>query len=206
MTIKPALPHKFYPIVDDVTWVERLLPLGVSFVQLRIKNKSGPDLENQIKTAIDIQKKYDATIVINDYWKCAIKCGGLYVHLGQEDLESADVKAIKKSGIKFGISTHNHKELENALSYDPDYIALGPIFHPIAKQMTIKPQGLDRIREWKSLTNGIPLVAIGGIRLENVKDVLAYGADTIACIGDILQSENPENQARKWLAAVHETS
>ncbi len=200
------LPHKFYPIVDDVSWVRRLLPLGVKFIQLRIKERTINEVERQIEEAISIQHEYDATVVINDYWKLAIKYRALYIHLGQEDLDDAEVSKIKDAGIPFGISTHNHKELDYALFHEPDYVAIGPIFTPIAKKMDIAPQGLARISEWKMLVKDIPLVAIGGIRLKDVPDVLKQGADAIACIGDISRNENPEAQVVKWLKAVEDAS
>ena len=204
-----TLPHKFYPIVNDVSWIERLLPFGVKFIQYR--NKKVDDkgfIREEIKRALELGKKYDAQIVINDYWDIAIEEGAEWIHLGQEDLQSADKEALKNGEIKLGTSTHNHDELDYALSFEPDYIALGPIYETISKDMVIPAQGLERITEWKQKICDVPLVAIGGITSETVGAVLDRGADSAACIGDILLHESPEDQAKKWinLTENHSTS
>lgn len=197
------LPHKFYPIVNDVAWIERLLPIGVKFIQYRNKKHSDKDyIRSEIKKALALGKKYDAQIVINDYWDIAIEEGAKWIHLGQEDLQTADKNTIKKAGIKLGTSTHNHEELDYALSFEPDYVALGPIFETISKDMVISAQGLERIKEWKTILKNIPLVAIGGITAETVTDVLTASADCVACIGDILLHNNPEKQAKKWISTI----
>ena len=193
---------RFYPVVNHVDWLEWFLPLGVALIQLRIKDCPYEDVQKQIREAVRIGKTYNATVVINDYWQAAIEEEAAYIHLGQEDIAAADVKAIKRAGIPFGVSTHDHAELDYALSFDPDYVALGPIFSPIAKSMAIGPQGLSRVTEWKRLIGDRPLVAIGGIRLGTVQDVLQAGADCVACIGDVVQNDNPKEQARQWIKEI----
>lgn len=196
------LPSKFYPIVDDIDWIERLLPLGVKFIQYRKKGQPESTVRPQIREALSLAKDYNASIVINDYWDIAIEEGARWVHLGQEDLDSLDKKALKEASIKLGTSTHNHRELDRALTFDPDYIALGPVFHTVSKKMVMPEQGLKRVSEWKNLIGGRSLVAIGGIRLENARNVLACGADSVACIGDISLHETPEERVKQWLTQL----
>lgn len=196
------LPSKFYPLADDVKWVEAFAPIGVSFMQLRLKEKPRVELEAQINDALVIASEFKTTLVINDYWDIAIDKGASWVHLGQSDLDGADIDAIKSAGLKFGTSTHDHDELNRVLKLDPNYVALGPIYNTVSKEMYRDPQGLERISEWKSLLKGVPLVGIGGIRLESAEDVLDAGADAVSCIGDVLLHDQPIERAKQWLKLI----
>jgi thiamine-phosphate pyrophosphorylase len=193
---------RFYLIVDDAGWIARLLPCGVKLVQLRVKDQPDAVVRQEIATAKAICARYGAQLVVNDYWQQAIDAGCDYIHLGQGDLDTADVKAIKKAGAKLGLSTHDEAELDRALSHAPDYVALGPIYPTILKQMAFAPQGLPRIGAWKAKIGPIPLVAIGGITLERVPGVLAAGADSAAVVTDITRNAAPEARARAWAAAT----
>ncbi|HEY0145662.1 MAG TPA: thiamine phosphate synthase, partial [Methylovirgula sp.] len=157
---------RFYPIVDSADWVARLLTCGARFVQLRVKDQPIEDVRREIRTARTLCLAAGAELVVNDYWQEAIDLSCTHVHLGQGDLETADVAMIRGANIKIGISTHDEAELARALALKPDYIALGPIYPTILKAMAFAPQGLDRIGEWKKKIGTIPLVAIGGITLE----------------------------------------
>jgi thiamine-phosphate pyrophosphorylase len=193
--------HKFYPIVPDAAWVARIVPLGVKTVQLRVKDADEERVAREISSALAICRAHDCQLVVNDYWRQAIDLGADLVHLGQEDLAVADLAAIRKAGIKLGISTHTHEELRIALAAEPDHVALGPIYETTLKVMKYAPQGLARIGEWKSLI-ACPLVAIGGITLERAPAVLAAGADSIAVVTDIIANPDPERRVRDWLAAL----
>ena len=190
--------YGFYPIVDDYHWLERLLPQGVKTIQLRIKDMSDAQLREQIRQSIEYAKAFDCQLIINDYWEMALEYGAEYLHLGQEDLDVADIKAIQNSGAKLGVSTHSLEELDRALSLDPDYIALGPIYETTLKKMKWDPQGLEKISQWKSKIS-CPLIAIGGITFERAGDVLKAGADSIAVVSDVLYHQHPEMRARQWL-------
>src|SRR5579864_7269404 len=168
-----AYPDRFYPVVDSVAWVARLALLGVGTIQLRAKNLNDADALQTIKDALDVIHGTGARLVVNDYWRAAIEAGAQHLHLGQEDLADADVAAIRAAGLTLGLSTHDDQELENALAAKPDYVALGPIFPTTLKSMRFAPQGIAKITEWKKRIGLIPLVAIGGIRLEQAPEIFA---------------------------------
>jgi thiamine-phosphate pyrophosphorylase len=190
----------FYPIVDACNWLERLLPLGVKLVQLRIKDLPETELRAQITNAKALCAQHQCQLILNDYWELAIELGCDYIHLGQEDVDGADMDAIRAAGIRFGLSTHSHEELARALGFSPDYIALGPVYPTILKKMPWSPQGLERVREWKQRIGDVPLVGIGGLNLERADGVLAAGADVVSVVTDITLNEDPEAQTRRWLA------
>lgn len=192
----------FYPVVPDSRWVERLVPIGTRLVQLRIKDQADAELRRQVREAQAICQRHGAQLVVNDYWQVAIDEGCDFVHLGQEDLLDADIAALRRAGVRIGVSTHDHAELEKGLAVDPDYVALGPIWPTQLKQMPWAPQGLTRLGEWKRLIGDRPLVAIGGLTLERALQCLAAGADVAAVVGDIVNHADPIGQARAWIAAT----
>ncbi|HET6377339.1 MAG TPA: thiamine phosphate synthase [Methylocella sp.] len=204
MTLRVLDP--FYLIVDSAGWIARLLPCGVKLVQLRIKEKPRETVLEEIGKAKALCAHYGAQLVVNDYWQEAIEAGCDFVHLGQDDLEHADLPAIRRAGLKLGISTHDEAELARALEAKPDYVALGPIYPTLLKAMPFPPQGLPRLAEWKAIIGSLPLVAIGGITLERVKPVLEAGADSAAVVTDILRRPDPEQRTRDWVEAVQQTS
>jgi len=190
----------FYPIVDSSAWVQRLVPLGVKLLQLRIKDVAEEDkLRTEIAASSAICQHHGCQLIVNDHWRLAIDEACDFVHLGQEDLVDADVDAIRRAGIHLGVSTHDGKELENALSVAPDYIALGPVFSTSSKSLKWAPQGIEKVTGWKRQVGKLPLVAIGGITLEKAGEVLRSGADSIAVISDVTRSSDPEQRTRDWL-------
>ena len=192
-------PDRFYPVVDSVAWVARLALLGVGTIQLRAKNLSEADALQTIKDALEVIRGTAARLVVNDYWRAAIEAGAKHLHLGQEDLADADVAAIRAAGLTLGISTHDDTELDTALRAKPDYVALGPIFPTTLKSMRFAPQGIPKIAEWKKRVGEIPLVAIGGIKLERASEIFAAGADSIAVVSDITQNADPDKRVKQWL-------
>jgi len=193
---------RVYPIVDSAAWVRRLTPLGVTLVQLRIKDAGQEQLRAEIREAQACCAACGAQLIVNDHWRLALEAGCDFVHLGQGDLESADVPALRRAGVRLGVSTHDEAELERALAIAPDYVALGPIYPTLLKVMPWAPQGLARIGEWKRRIGGRPLVAIGGLTLERLAGVFAAGADVAAVVTDIVRAEQPEARTRKWLAVA----
>ena len=199
-------PDRFYPVVDSVTWLERLTKLGVGTVQLRAKNLSDADALAIVKEALAVTRGTGTKLVVNDYWRAAIDANAEHLHLGQEDLADADLKAIRDAGLTLGISTHDDEELAAGLRAKPDYVALGPIFFTTLKSMRFAPQGIPKITEWKRRVGQIPLVAIGGIKLEHAADIFAAGADSIAVVSDVTQNADPDARVRAWLAQTTEAA
>uniref|UniRef100_Q07PX0 Thiamine-phosphate synthase n=1 Tax=Rhodopseudomonas palustris (strain BisA53) TaxID=316055 RepID=Q07PX0_RHOP5 len=197
-------PDRFYAIVDSLAWVQRLAALGVGTVQLRAKNLDDGGALQLVTDALNAVKGTRTKLVINDYWRAAIVAGAQHLHLGQEDLAEADVHEIRKAGLTLGLSTHDDAELEAALSAQPDYIALGPIFPTTLKSMRFAPQGVPKITTWKQRVGSIPLVAIGGIKLEQAAEIFAAGADSIAVVSDVTQNPDPDARVRAWLDFVAE--
>ena len=198
----PMTLPRVYPILDSAEWVRRLLPIGVRLVQLRVKDRAVEDVRREIRDSKALCAGAGAQLIVNDYWRLALEEGCDFVHLGQRDLDSADIAALRQAGIRIGISTHDHAELERALSLRPDYIALGPIYPTLLKVMPWAPQGLWRIKEWKQRVGSLPLVAIGGLTLERLPGVFAAGADVAAVVTDIVRNPDPRVRARQWLAAA----
>jgi thiamine-phosphate pyrophosphorylase len=195
---------RFYLICGAAGLIERLVPLGVKTVQLRAKGLAPEALRAEALRARDICAAHGATLILNDHWQLALDLGIGWVHLGQEDLDSADVPALRRAGVRFGLSTHDETELERALAHDPAYVALGPIWPTLLKQMKWAPQGLGRVSEWKRRIGALPLVAIGGITPERAPSVLAAGADSAAVVTDIATAPDPEARCREWLAVTRE--
>lgn len=190
---------RFYPIFDNASWLARMLPLGVKLVQLRIKDRPEDELRGQIAIAQALCREHGALLVVNDHWRIAIDGRCDWLHLGQEDLDQADVPAIRRAGLRLGISTHDHAELDRALALNPDYVALGPVYPTILKQMKWHSQGLDRVAEWRGLVGNIPLVAIGGMTVSRASGAFEAGADIVSAVTDITLNADPEARVRNWL-------
>jgi len=190
---------RFYQIVDHADWLERFLPLGLKLVQLRIKEQPMDFVREQIIASKALCDEFDCQLVVNDYWQIAIDEGCDYIHLGQEDLAEAELSTIRKHGLKLGLSTHDTAELNTALDAEPDYIALGPVYHTILKAMRWKPQGVDKVRKWKQKVGDVSLVAIGGLTVERAADVYKAGADSICVVTDVLLHNDPEARLQQWL-------
>ncbi|WP_435889681.1 thiamine phosphate synthase [Cronobacter sakazakii] len=184
------VPHRLglYPVVDSVEWVTRLLDAGVRTVQLRIKDKTDAEVEIDIAAAIALGQRYHARLFINDYWRLAIKHQAYGVHLGQEDLQTADLDAIRNAGLRLGVSTHDDMEIDVALAVRPSYIALGHVFPTQTKQMPSAPQGLAQLAAHVKRLGDYPTVAIGGISLERAPAVLETGVGSIAVVSAITQA------------------
>ena len=199
-------PDRFYPVVDSIAWVERLTKLGVGTIQLRAKNLNDADALAVVREALAVTRGTTTKLVVNDYWRAAIEARATHLHLGQEDLADADLKAIRNAGLTLGVSTHDDDELAAALRAKPDYVALGPIFFTTLKSMRFAPQGIPKITEWKKRVGNIPLVAIGGIKLEHAAEIFAAGADSIAVVSDVTQNADPDARVRDWLSVRKEAA
>lgn len=189
----------FYPIVDSYAWVQKLLPLGVKTLQLRIKNLQGKELENEIALSILLAEQYQAQLFINDHWQLAVKYNAYGLHLGQDDLHHADMEKIAQAGLRLGISTHSHAEVARAHAFNPSYIAFGPIYPTTSKIMPFAAQGTSTLSYWIKTLENYEVVAIGGINLENIFAILDVGINSVAVISAITKAEDYMTATTRFL-------
>ena len=189
-----AHPIGFYPVVPTAVWVERLLGWGVRTIQLRIKaaDHTHAEISAEVIAAIEAGKAVPgAQVFINDHWQLALAANAYGVHLGQEDLDTADIEALLVAGIRIGLSTHTPAELARAKAVQPSYLAIGPIYPTTLKVMPYEPVGLERLTAWVKLAAPYPVVAIGGISLERLPGVMACGVDGVAVVSAVTLASNP---------------
>lgn len=192
-----------YPVVDSADWIARLLACGVKTIQLRVKDLQGDALRQEVERAVALGREFNAKVFINDYWQLAIELGAYGVHLGQEDLDIADMDAIAKAGLRLGVSTHTYYEVARAHGLRPSYIAIGPVYPTNSKQMPYSPQGLMQLRRWVGILGGdYTLTAIGGIDVKRAAAVLQTGVKSIAMISAITQAENPEAVVAELMSLI----
>ncbi len=193
-----AHPIGFYPVVPTADWVARLLGWGVRTIQLRIKAAvhTPAEISAEVIAAIEAGKAVpEAQVFINDHWQLALAGGAYGVHLGQEDLDTADIEALRDAGIRLGLSTHTPGELARAKAAQPSYLAIGPIYPTTLKVMPYEPVGLERLAEWAKQAAPYPVVAIGGISLERMPGVLACGVDGVAVVSAVTLAVDPHQAA-----------
>jgi len=194
-----------YPVVDSVQWIEKLLKCGVKTLQLRIKDADTKNLEQQIIRAISLGRDYQARVFINDHWQLAIKHQAYGVHLGQEDLEVADLDAIRNAGLRLGLSTHGYYEMLRAHAYRPSYIAMGAIYATTTKDMPSKPQGLKKLKDYVAVMGKhYPLVAIGGISTARARDVWQQGPGCIALVTAITKADHYQQAVKELMQITGE--
>jgi thiamine-phosphate pyrophosphorylase len=195
-----------YLVVDTPELIEALLKRGVKTVQLRIKEPS-IRLEKAIEKSVKLGNKYNAHVFINDHWELAIKHSAFGVHLGQEDVETANLKAIAEAGIALGLSTHSYYEVKRALQIRPSYIALGHVFPTTTKEMKSLPQGLVNLKSYNTLVSNldgsIPTVAIGGIDTSNAGAVIQTGVDGYALVRAITQCADLDQRLYDFRSIEH---
>ncbi|MES2361405.1 MAG: thiamine phosphate synthase [Pseudomonadota bacterium] len=201
-------PIGFYPVVPTAEWVERLLGWGVRTLQLRFKaaDHTPAEIEREVKAAVEAGRKVPgAQVFINDHWQLALAAGAYGVHLGQEDLDVADIDALRRAGVRLGLSTHTPAELARAHAVQPSYLAIGPIYPTTLKLMPYEPVGLERLKLWAAqaaLQPTLPVVAIGGISLALLPGVMACGVDGVAVVSAVTLAADPEQAARRGLQLV----
>ena len=194
-------PLGIYPVVDRAYKLRPLYEVGITTAQLRTKEKfSGQELEDEVIEAIKISEEFNARFFLNDFWELGIKHKAYGIHLGQEDIQEADVQAILDAGIRLGISTHTPKEIDIALGFEPSYLAIGPIYEPISKKLVYDTVGPEDLKRWAKKVD-YPIVAIGGITIANIHHVVkTKAASGIAMISDVL--ENSEISKVRTLALI----
>lgn len=195
-------PIGFYPVVPDAAWVRRLLGWGVRTIQLRIKaaDHDAEEIAWEVRTAIEAGREVPgAQVFINDHWQLALQHGAYGVHLGQEDLDTADIAALRDAGLRLGLSTHTPAELARAKAVQSSYLAIGPIYPTTLKVMPYEPVGLARLKAWAQDAAPYPVVAIGGISLALMPGVLACGVNGVAVVSAVTLAQDPEQAALQGL-------
>lgn len=201
-------PIGFYPVVPTAAWVARLLGWGVRTVQLRCKaaDHTALEIEREVDAAVEAGRRVPgAQVFINDHWQFALAAKAYGVHLGQEDLDIADIAALCSAGIRLGLSTHTLAELARAHAVQPSYLAIGPIYPTTLKVMPYQPVGLERLKLWAPQAAPYPVVAIGGISLERLPGVLACGVDGVAVVSAVTLAVDPEQAALTGLKLTSKT-
>jgi thiamine-phosphate pyrophosphorylase len=184
-----------YAVLPDAAWVGRMARAGVPTVQLRFKSDDASAIQREVQAAVDAVRGTDARLFINDHWQAAIAAGAYGVHLGQEDMDVADLAAIRAAGLRLGLSSHGYAEMLRADRVSPSYIAMGAVFPTTLKRMATAPQGAGRLHAYARLMRDYPLVAIGGIDASKLPEVLASGVGSVAVVRAITGADNPEAAA-----------
>lgn len=159
---------------------------GAKIIQLRDKSAAPRDFYADAETALKIARENGVKIIINDRVDIALALKADGIHLGQDDLPPEHARKILGEPAIIGFSTHNFEQAEKALKLPISYLAIGPVFDTKTKENPDKTFGIDNIKKLREIAGNFPLVAIGGITLENFQNVLNQGADSVAVIGDLL--------------------
>lgn len=191
-----------YGVMPDADWVKRMVDAELPTVQLRFKSEDRFKIRRQIKEAVNATQGSKTLLFINDYWQEAIDAQAYGVHLGQEDLETADLEQVRNAGLRLGISTHGYAEMAHADRFCPSYIAMGAIFATTLKKMPTAPQGLGRLYQYAKLMNHYPLVAIGGIDQESIHAVAKSGVGSVAVVRAITQAKDPKAAVKQLQALM----
>lgn len=180
----PQLPYK--------TIAEKCVYHRIRMLQLREKNLSDKELIRVGKQIREITRGTYTNFVINDRPDIAVICEADYLHLGQDDIPIEEARKIV-GNMKIGLSTHSIKQAKDALSKKPDYIGFGPIYPTNTKAIPDKPVGVDQLKEVLQFSN-VPVVAIGGIDNSNIINVINTGAQNVALVKYLMQTNEFEKR------------
>lgn len=184
-----------YAVLPDAAWVARMARAGVPTLQLRYKSDDPQAIAREVRAAVAAVQGTPALLFINDHWQAAIEAGAYGVHLGQEDLDLADLAQLRAAGLRLGLSSHGYAEILRADACQPSYIALGAVYATTIKQLATAPQGPARLRRYAQLLRQYSTVAIGGIDLSHVPEVVACGVGSVAVVRALVQAADPERCA-----------
>ena len=194
-----------YAVMPDADWTIRMARAGVPTVQLRFKSGDAQAIRAEVRASVAGVQGTGARLFINDHWQEAIDAGAYGVHLGQEDLQAMapeGLDAIRHAGLRLGLSTHGYAEMLIADRHNPSYIAMGAVFPTTLKRMATAPQGTGRLRAYAALLRGVTHMAIGGIDLRNLPEVLKAGVDSVGVVRALMAATDLEAAVAEWNAAL----
>jgi thiamine-phosphate pyrophosphorylase len=173
---------------------------GARFLQLRAKTLSGAEFLDMASAVVALAHGAGAAVIVNDRADIAMLAGADGVHVGQDDLPSRFVRRVTGDAVIVGLSTHTLEQVDLALEDPISYLAIGPVFGTATKATGYEPIGLDRVAHAarRVAARGLPLVAIGGITLDNAQAVIEAGAASVAVISDLLAGNDPEARVRAY--------
>jgi thiamine-phosphate pyrophosphorylase len=185
-----------YAVLPDADWVGRMARAGVPTVQLRFKSTDAAAVRREVHAAVAAVQGTSALLFVNDHWREAMAAGAYGVHLGQEDIDGADLDAIRAAGLRLGLSSHGYAEMLRAAALDPSYLALGAVYPTTLKRMPTPPQGPARLAAYARLMRSRSLVAIGGIDASRLAEVRASGVGSFAVVRALVAAADPLAQVR----------
>lgn len=198
----------FYPIVDAETTEAHgwnvldlgtaLFDGGATFVQLRCPSYSLSQFLACADDLVERATEYGGRLIINDRVDITTMSGADGVHVGQDDLLVPAVRKLLTSQSVIGLSTHTAEQFSESLLLGVDYAAVGPIYQTQTKDTGYSALGLDAIASARASAESLPIVAIGGITIENAVDVLNAGASSVSVIGDIFIGGDPTRRTRAY--------
>lgn len=206
MFASPAI----YPIVDAAVCAERRIhPLamaaaccsgGARLIQLRHKTGSSAEVLALARRAVAVAGTFGADVVVNDRADLAALSKAAGVHVGQEDLPVDEARRLIGLDALVGVSAHSREQVDAALATSASYVAVGPVFGTTTKDTGYGPRGLDLVRYASG--RGKPVVAIGGMTLARLMEVVEAGASAVAVISDLLATNDPEARVRAYVHAL----
>jgi len=190
--------ERFHPGRDLLTVMEEALQGGADVIQLRDKTGTKREILRKAKALRALTKKYGALFIVNDHIDVALAAEADGVHLGQDDLPLAEARRIMGHNRIIGISTHSIEEAREAERGGADYIGVGPVFPTKTKADVVNPVSVSYVRQAAAEIR-IPFVAIGGIKLHNVDEVLSAGATRICAVSEIVGSRDVKGTCEAFL-------
>ena len=185
---------------DPVDLARAFVDGGATFLQIRAKQASSARLLDLALRIGEAVRPAEAMVIVNDRADVA-RLAGAGVHVGQDDLSPRDVRAVVGAAAIVGLSTHTVEQMQAAVREPVSYVAIGPAFSTATKATRYDAIGLETVRAAAEVAHaaGLPLVAIGGITLARMRDVVDAGADAVAVIGDLLATGDPAGRVREYL-------
>jgi thiamine-phosphate pyrophosphorylase len=174
---------------------------GARLLQLRAKELPSGAFLDLSDTLVALAHEYDARVIVNDRLDVARLSGAAGVHVGQEDLPPASARAQLGPAAIIGFSTHTNAQVEGALKEPMSYVAVGPVFGTATKDTGYSAVGVDFVSEAARLVGSIPIVAIGGVRLDNARAAIDAGASSVAVISDLLVGD-PAERVKAFLRTL----